>query len=502
MSFQYRKHNQHDSNDSFWTSYSDLFLGLSAIFLLLYVVSSLRTGADSIRSQIQTQQLSQQVQDLQNQLQFYEKAKQEYMAENASKTEVDEYQELMDKLTLLQEEAKSENEKLRQAMVENSQKEKALNKYQQMVRNVINASKFEKIKVENRNQVITEKNETIADQTQQISELQQDIQQTQGQLAQNQQEIKKAQKALENRKAQLQKALKDKQLSQAAYQQKLKESQAVNSQRIQALMDQKQQFESELSEAQSAMNALNQQLGQAQRQLASTEGSLAATKGQLSQTMGELEKKQGELAQKQGELQNTRGELAKAQAELSARKNFAKSVQDAFKKKGIKAEVDANSGEVYLDFGDTYFDVDSAKLKAQMKKVIEEAMPVYAKSLLGDPKIAEKVSAVEIIGFASPTYQGRFVDPKSTRREDQEALKYNMDLSYRRARSIFNHVVDRERMTFNHQDELLPLLKVSGRSYLEVAKVNRNVASSEFCKVNDCKKSQRVVIRFSMDKKK
>ncbi len=46
-------------------------------------------------------------------------------------------------------------------------------------------------------------------------------------------------------------------------------------------------------------------------------------------------------------------------------------------------------------------------------------------------------------------------------------------------------------------------MKVSGRSFLEVMKVqNRNVATAaEFCKQNDCKKAQRVIIRFSMDQK-
>ena len=50
----------------------------------------------------------------------------------------------------------------------------------------------------------------------------------------------------------------------------------------------------------------------------------------------------------------------------------------------------------------------------------------------------------------------------------------------------------------------MSLMKVSGRSFLEVMKVQgRNVATAaEFCKLNDCKKAQRVIIRFSMDPKK
>jgi hypothetical protein len=140
----------------------------------------------------------------------------------------------------------------------------------------------------------------------------------------------------------------------------------------------------------------------------------------------------------------------------------------------------------------------------EMKGVLEKAMPIYSRSLFGNPKISDKVSAVEIIGFASPTYKGRFVDPRSSNPEDKKALKYNMDLSYRRANSIFSYMLDEQNMKFDHQRDLLALMKVSGRSFLEVMKVqNRNVANAaEFCKQNDCKKAQRVIIRFSMDQKK
>ena len=138
MSFEYRKSKGHGDNESFWTSYSDLFLGLSSIFLMLYVVASLRTGTDTIKVMTDNQQLKVEVQDLKNQLQTYESVKENYLNNQASKDEVTEYNELMDKLTLLQDEAKNEKESLRQKARENERKEAALNKYQQMVRNIIN----------------------------------------------------------------------------------------------------------------------------------------------------------------------------------------------------------------------------------------------------------------------------------------------------------------------------------------------------------------------------
>jgi len=140
MSFDYSKNKQGHAQDSFWTSYSDLFLGLSTIFLMLYVTTSLRTGTDSIRNQVENQKLTMQVDELKSQLKMYEQVKNEYLDKSAPKDEVQEYQELMDKLTLLQDDAKTEKEKLAQQAMENGQKEKALNKYQQMVRNIMNAN--------------------------------------------------------------------------------------------------------------------------------------------------------------------------------------------------------------------------------------------------------------------------------------------------------------------------------------------------------------------------
>src|ERR1700722_13714881 len=112
MAFDYRKGKNSHTDDTFWTSYSDLFLGLSTIFLLLYVMASLRTGTDAIQAQVENQKLSMEVDELRGQLKMYEQVKADYLAKEASKSEVEEYQELMDKLTLLKEDAKSEKERL------------------------------------------------------------------------------------------------------------------------------------------------------------------------------------------------------------------------------------------------------------------------------------------------------------------------------------------------------------------------------------------------------
>ncbi len=505
MSFNYQKNKDGHSQDSFWTSYSDLFLGLSTIFLLLYVVSSLRTGTDAIKSQLDNEKLSMKVQELENQLKMYESVKNDYLSNNATKTEQDEYQELMDKLTLLQEEAKDEKQRLVQQALENETKEKALNKYQQMVRNVLNANKVAKTKIMARDGLIKEQDTTIETKDTEIGQLQKNIQEKQQQIAQNEHTIAQAEKELDERMNKLKEYLKEKRVTKAYYDKRAAFIKAESDRKIQKLAEATSQIESQLKEnthaltaAQSRIGQLGNQLGQAQAQLGQTQNQLGQVKGQLGQTLNQL----GET---KNQLNATSGQLAQARQELEARKSIAGEIQKGFAKAGIKADINPESGDVILDFGQNYFDSDSDRLKAEMKKVLEKAMPIYSKSLFGNPKVASKISAVEVIGFASPTYQGRYIDPRSADPADKQAIKYNMDLSYRRANSIFSYLLDqRSASGFEHQKELVSLMKVSGRSFLEVMNVSdRNVASAnEFCQQNDCKKAQRVIVRFSMDKSK
>ena len=221
-----------------------------------------------------------------------------------------------------------------------------------------------------------------------------------------------------------------------------------------------------------------------------------------------IAKKERELGDKisglKGQLAGSESELAKVRAINDAKKNVAKEIMQGFAKAGIKAEIDGETGDVTLDFGDHYFDSGNSKIKPEMAKILQKALPIYAKSLMENKKIAGKISAIEIIGFASPTYQGRFIDPNSMSADDKKAVEYNLDLSYQRAKSIFQYVFNQDKMEFNHQKEIRHLVKVSGKSFFEAAKISRDVASAnakDFCKKYDCKKSQRVLIKFNVDQK-
>jgi predicted nucleic acid-binding Zn-ribbon protein len=566
MSFDYNKTSRsHGSSDSFWTSYSDLFLGLSTIFLLLYVTASLRTGTDAIKAQVDNRKLTMEVEELKSQLAMYENVKNNYMEKNASQDEQQEYQELMDKLTLLQEDAKDDSDRLAKEALENERKAAALNKYQQMVRNMINANKMAKMKVLARNDIIDEQDSTISEQKKDIDTLETDVAQKKAMIEQTQTQINTARAKLAKRKKELLAAYKANEMTKQAYEEKAKQIQAQGEEKIKKLVDVNHHYSAQLNQlsnelkgtqaaldgSQAALAGTREALSQKDAEARDLQGKLHASaseaqglrakiaglragyekemgdaraaldaeirKGKMGQAErarreGELKAqaaaKERELAGKigalQGQLKDTTGQLAKAKEEIDARRGIAREIQKGFAAAGVKADVDMQTGEVVLDFGDHYFESDSANLNADMKDIIERAMPIYSKSLFGNPKISDKISTVEIVGFASPTYKGRFVDPRSDKHEDKVAIKYNMDLSYRRANSIFNYLLENKGNEFAHQKNLLALMKVSGRSFLEVMKVqNRGPASAaEFCKVNDCKKAQRVIVRFSMDGKK
>lgn len=607
MAFDYDKNKNAHSNDSFWTSYSDLFLGLSAIFLLLYVTSSLRTGTDAIKGQVENQKLTMKVEELENQLKMYESVKTNYMQKEAARDEVQEYQELMDKLTLLEEEAKDDKERLAREALENERKAKALNKYQQMVRNILNANKVAKSRIISRGEVIGEQIEEIGQQKNEIAKLEADVEQKKKHLEENERKIMAAEESLKKNMQDLQAAYKANKMTKKAYEQRMKSLKDQNQKQLDTLQAANQKYEGQIQASNQKISQLGRQLASTQSELDATQSELGATKSdldsaktalgtaksELDTTLSALDKTrsnltaakgalqaaeataaslkgaldkatteaqglrgqigdiqaafaaerakeraafdnemkrlklgaaeraareaafraaadakeknlQRQLSGLEGQLRDTEGALAKAKEEIDTRRAVAREIRKGFAQAGVKADIDMQTGEVVLDFGDAYFESDSANIKPEMRKVLEKAMPIYSKSLFGNPNLRNKISAVEIIGFASPTYKGRYIDPASKNPGDREAIKYNMDLSYRRANSIFQHLLDEKSPDFKHQQDLLSLMKVSGRSFLEVMNVQqRNIATAaEFCRVNDCKKAQRVIVRFSMDGKK
>lgn len=583
MSFNYDSIKEKEGG-SHWATYSDLFMVLSLVFLLLYVIASLRTGTSNIQNQSEYQEVIRERDDLKQQIKVYNTLKNNYLTTGASQDEQKMYDELMDKLVLLKEEAKKEKEDLREAALENEKKELALNKYQQMIRNIINTNMVSNVRIKRRDKTIEKNYEEIDSQKEEIDSLEQTVVEKQEQIKQGKNKISKLNNELDKKVADLQKAFKQNKISKKKMNQRIASLKKKNQQQIDNLKSKNQQAAQEIAENQQIIAEATQQLEQATQTIQAQQQSieqLAQEKQEVTQKISSLrenftkkmqkekaefekalkkeklsaqarQKKQQKFLKKskakemalaaeiqnmesqvqnvQGELEKTRQAKAKADAQsqalaaknknlagqkqklssdlqrmkeiAQAKKKLINDMKDNLKKAGLKADVDGKTGDVIIQFGEEYFDTGKASLKPGMESVLKKLMPAYSKTLFSDAKTAEKISSVEIIGFASPTYKGKYVNPVSLAADNKEAVNYNLDLSYYRARSIFDYIFDTGKMKYQNQKKLLPMVKVTGRSFLTEGADSRELSSmshKDYCKKFDCKKSQRVVIKFNID---
>jgi myosin heavy subunit len=584
VSFDYDKIKSQEEGGSHWATYSDLFMMLSIVFLLLYVIASLRTGTSNIQNQAQFQEIVRERDDLKQQIKVYNTLKDNYLETGASNQEQKMYEELMDKLVLLKEEAKSEKEELRKSALENEKKEVALNKYQQMIRNIVNTNMVSNVRIKRRDKTIEKNYEEIDSQKEEIDSLETTVVEKQKEIKQGENKIKSLNSEVDKKVAELKKSFEKNKISKKNMQKKIAEIKKTNQRKIFALKVENERAAEVIRENQKIINETSEQLGEAERKIANQEekiDKLSKEKQEVTQKISSLRddfnekmlKEQQDFAKKlnqekisssakakkqqeflkqaqekeqalagqiqdmesqvqsvQGQLEQTRKAKAAADAQSQAlsdkNKNLAsdkeklssdlermKEIANAKKKlinemkanlarAGLKAGVDDKTGDVVIQFGEEYFDTGKASLKPGMETVLKKLMPAYSKTLFSDKKTAEKIKSVEIIGFASPTYKGKYVNPVSLRADNKEAVNYNLDLSYYRARSIFDYIFDTKKMKYEKQRELLPMVKVTGRSFLADGTEGRDLSSmshTEYCKKFDCKKSQRVIIKFNME---
>jgi chromosome segregation ATPase len=140
LDFERIKHKVEHGTGHQWTSYSDLFLVLSVTFLLLYVVANLRGGAAAVVAQEQLRVSSARMSELEKQVKAYEVLKDDYIDKGASKDEVAMYRDLEDKLALLENQAQDEYEDAQAKAREAKLKFNGLNKYQALIKNIVNAN--------------------------------------------------------------------------------------------------------------------------------------------------------------------------------------------------------------------------------------------------------------------------------------------------------------------------------------------------------------------------
>lgn len=485
------------------------------------------------------------------------------------------YKELENQLEFLEDKARNEFEDAQQKAREAKVKFNGLNRYQALVKNIVNANLVASAKSKRALAMLDDRDVKIEDRDENISELDQENQQKDAVIEQNEKQIDNIKTDLARRE----KAFKNLKHASAkerrAAEQALNEAREQSANQIASLQRENQEKMDKLKRESSAkIGQLEQEGKQATQKISQMESDLArksreaeklmaamqAEKAGYEKAVGDMKARHADAVAKErarlegairsaqmtaaqkaaaekamrdrlaaaeaemnakinglaGDLEGAKRKLASAEKvygdsinalqksnqnlqkdlnasvnKLNAQRRLAQQIKQNLRAAGIDAEVDPKTGDVTISFGDEYFDTGSATLKPGMREIVKRTMPTYAKSLFENAEIARKLESVEIVGFASPTFQGRIVDPQSLEAGDRAAVNYNMDLSYRRAKSIFDFVTDRSKLTFEKQRDLLPLVKVSGRSYLTAG---RGVASAGL----DLKKHQIVVIRFTL----
>jgi outer membrane protein OmpA-like peptidoglycan-associated protein len=496
MPFNHKKFGK-ESQDSMWTSYSDLFLGLSVVFLLLYVSASLKQGTEGIQQKKEHKELAKLNEDLKEQIKVYNSLKQNYLETQASLDEKETYQKLMQQLELLQDDAQKEKKELMAQAKEVDNKEKALNQYQQIVRNIINANLLSKSRIKQRDTLIDKKEVVIDQQNAEMQILNSKIEEKKKEIEESKIVAKNLEQNLNQSLRDLQNSYKKQKMTQKKFLAQKQKLQEEYGQKLSSLEASNRQAEMQLRSLNENLENTKGMLEKTNQELAVSAKNISDLQGKYSGALGQVNEISGKYAKANQKVSQLSDELARAEENLNAKKRLAENIKSAFAAKGIKAEVDQKSGDVLLSFGEEYFDTGRAILKPGMKKVLEQTVPAYSKSLFQNKEISSKISNIEIIGFSSPTYKGKYIDPTKLSAEDRGAVNYNLDLSYQRARSIFDHVYSQ--MTFEHKKEMLPLIKVAGRSFL--ANKDRNVATSgaeDFCSKNDCAKLQKVIIKFNL----
>jgi outer membrane protein OmpA-like peptidoglycan-associated protein len=352
-------------------------------------------------------------------------------------------------------------------------------------------------------QTITQKEQTIAQQEQEKGALAAKLESDKERYAKELSDLEaQHNRQLESERATFMANLKKQKLSAEARARKIAKFAADAEAKAGALEGQLSGLQNKIADTDNQLRGAQAEYEAAKQKLEGTQQALAGTQQALAGTQDALAKTEGDKARALAAVGELQGDLAKTRAIANARKILAKQIADEFAKAGIKGAVDGKTGEVTLDFGGEYFETGSTSLKPNMRQTLDKFIPTYAKSLFSNPKLADKIGNIEIVGFASSTYQGRYVNPKSTKANDKAAIEYNLKLSFGRANSIFNHVLNSKTLRKEDREKLMPLMKVVGRGYLpdgvSASDLPDSMSDTEFCEKYNCKKAQRVVVKFNM----
>ncbi len=468
-------------------------------------------GKQEISNQnaLNQQKINQIIDNYEKTIAAYQLDKEAYLREQATPAETQAYKEAIEKLSLLTEEKRQKKEILLKELEDTKVKEAALNDYQKLVKNIIDSNLALKKQVSDKEKKLESEKKKIKSNYEKefksaYTEL---LEKTQKESLKNLNKAKKDIEAqakndyltlLNKEKARLAEMVKS-----VEVQKRLEFEEVENKYKTQVLNLQSEKQLSKKAEAQ-----LKEQMSLL---LKEKEVKIADLEKSYGSKFTDLSKKQNELMGQVKSLEFAHGKVSAELKSFNDKENLikelVKNLKTNFAKNGVEADVNSKTGEVTLKFLQVYFDQGKSNLKDEMKVMLSKFMPAYTNALFSVPNASEKIDSIEIIGFASPTFDKKYIDPKSIKPNQLPAVSYNLDLSYKRAKSIFEFIYDTKKMKYDFQNNAFSISKVSGRSFLDGKEVvgnevERKLASTspltteEYCLKYDCQSQQKVVIKF------
>ncbi|MFQ5452538.1 MAG: hypothetical protein ACE5DQ_03185, partial [Candidatus Paceibacterota bacterium] len=163
-------------------------------------------------------------------------------------------------------------------------------------------------------------------------------------------------------------------------------------------------------------------------------------------------------------------------------------------------EIDEKTGKVKLHFQESYFARGSHKLSEEMKSFLRIMIPKYAQGIYGNEDAAAHVESLKISGMASPIYGGVYIDIFDKSTETEKARKYNMELSNRRAKALYDFIFDEGEMgDYEFRGRLKADMGIAALGFRNATPVkDKLVGKPAKCIEYDCKQEQATVLEFRL----
>ena len=252
------------------------------------------------------------------------------------------------------------------------------------------------------------------------------------------------------------------------------------------------------------VNAEKKKTEQAEVKLTRTEKKVLTEQQQLKQTQQQLKQTQQKMKKQAAYKEQEIKKLKNQAYHKELRKVIASNMAVRFKDLGIDVALDRKTGKIFLRSDQSYlFANDSFTVQEDMQLKLKKLIPVYAEELLNNPKISPLITDINIVGHASPRFEGKPVDPIKA---DSRAYRFNMRLSINRANAVANHIFHRQFGDFSNKEKFRGLLAVSGMSFSRPISAEQNQNALQEvpdkqqgpCGIYDCTQSRRVEISFGL----